>query len=75
MGKATVKVKSRDEITRIVAEIHGVTERYVRMVRNGERYNEAIAASLVEYEVGRTELIKHIESLVPLKPKPQRNGR
>lgn len=75
MSKTIRSTKRRDETTRIVAEIHGVSMRYVNMVRNGERQNEEITATLVDYEQGKSNLIKHLEALVPLKPQPEKYGR
>jgi hypothetical protein len=74
MGKTFSTATNRDDMCRTIAQIHGVSPRYVRMVRNGERENEAIAASLVDYNIGRNNLIKHLEKLVPVTSN-SRNGR
>jgi hypothetical protein len=75
MGKTTKKAKNRDEVAAIVAEIHGVSPRYVNMVRNGERENEEILASLVEYKQSKSKLIQHLRKLVPIKPNPKKYAR
>jgi hypothetical protein len=75
MGKTTIKVKKRDDTARIVAQIHGVSARYVDMVRKGERENEAILATLVDYQTGKTKLIKHLIDLVPITPNPEKYAR
>ena len=67
MAKTIVSVPKRSSITRIVADIHGVSARYVNMVRNGERENEAIMETLVEYRQAHSKLIEHLEKLVPIK--------
>ena len=61
MAKTTNKAPERDDTARIVARIHGVTERYVQMVRNGERENEEIMATLVDFKTGKAELIKNLQ--------------
>lgn len=61
-----------DETTRICAHIHGVSERYVRMVRQGTRTNEHILATVLDYKRGKSMLIKHLETLVPLTPKTKK---
>jgi hypothetical protein len=65
----------RDNTAEIVAGIHGVTADYVRKVRNGERENEAIMATLVDFNIGKSNLIKHLEQLVPLTQSTTRYGR
>lgn len=75
MGKTVRKSKLRDDTARIVAKIHGVSTSYVQKVRAGERENEEIMATLVDYAVGKNKLIKHLEELVPIKSNPVRHGR
>lgn len=75
MSKQTTTTKTRDDVATIVARMHGVSPRYVRMVRNGERNNEEILASLVEFRVAKTKLIKHLEQLVPVKANPKKYAR
>jgi len=75
MGKTTINVKLRDDTARIVAEIHGATPRYVTMVRNGERKNEDIMATLVDYAVAKSKLIRHLEKLIPITPNPEKYAR
>jgi hypothetical protein len=64
VGKTTRKVKLRDDTARIVARIHGVSTSYVQKVRNGERDNEEILATLVEYTQGKHELIQALERTI-----------
>jgi hypothetical protein len=75
VGKTTRKVRLRDDTARVVAEIHGVSTSYVQKIRNGERENEEITATLVEYEQGKSALIKHLESLISVTPNPKRYAR
>jgi hypothetical protein len=75
MGKTAKNSKLRDDTARIVAQIHGVSTSYVQKVRNGERENDEIMATLVEYTTGKSELIKTLEKLVPLKPQPEKYAR
>jgi len=58
MEKHNLDRQLRDDTARIVADIHGVSIRYVQMIRDGERENEAIMETLVEYRLGKTKLIK-----------------
>jgi hypothetical protein len=73
MGKTTRKVKLRDDTARIVADIHGVSTSLVQKVRSGERENDEIMNTLVEYQTGKTALIKHLEALIPVTSKPMRS--
>jgi hypothetical protein len=75
MGKTTRKVKLRDDTVRIIAEIHGVSPRYVNMVRNGERENDNIMATLIDYQIGKNKLIKHLEELIPTISNPSKYAR
>lgn len=65
MGKTTRKARLRDDTARIIAEIHGVSTSYVQKVRNGERDNDEIMATLVDFEQGKSNLIRYLENLVP----------
>jgi len=64
----------RDDTARIVAELHGVSQRYVAMVRSGERDNDDIMESLIEYQQGKNKLIKHLEKLVPITSKSKKHA-
>lgn len=75
MGKTTRKNKKRDEVAAIVADIHGVSPRYVRMVRDGERDDDEILATLIEYTQGKNELIRALEKTVSINPNPKRYAR
>lgn len=63
--KQEPKRKKRDETASVVASIVGCTPANVRMVMNGEVDNDTILDLTIEYRKGKTELIKHLESLVP----------
>lgn len=75
MGKTARKARKRDDVAQVVAKIHGVSPRYVNMVRDGERENEEILATAVEYTIGKNQLIKTLERLVPITPKPEKYAR
>lgn len=75
MGKTRVKRRKRDELARVVAELHGVSPRYVNMVRNGDRQDEEIMASLVDYKQNKNKLIQHLRKLVPITPNPKKYAR
>src|SRR5687768_6753753 len=75
MGKTARKARKRDDVAQVVAGIHKVSPRYVNMVRDGDRENEEILATAVEYELGKSQLIKTLERLVPITPNPQKYAR
>src|SRR5262245_41775993 len=75
MRKTNKKRRERDDTVRIVARIHKVSKSLVKKVRNGERENEKILTTLIEYAQGKSNLIKHLESLVPIEPNPKRYAR
>jgi hypothetical protein len=75
MAKTLRTASTRDDIAQTVADITGHSPRYVRMVRNGDRDNATIENLLVEYGIGKSNLIKHLEKLVPLNSKTTRHGR
>lgn len=59
--------RKRDDISVIVAEMHGVSPRYVRMVRNGERENEAILTTIMDLIEGKTALVCSVNELIPIR--------
>lgn len=71
MLKIKRKAQERDDTARIVAEIHGVSVRYVQMVRAGIRNNEDIEASLVDFRLRKKELVRSLKKEVstPVKRK------
>jgi hypothetical protein len=75
MAKTSKKPRLRDDIARIVADIHGVSVSYVQKVRSGERQNEQIEATLVRYRIGQNNLIKKLEQMIPLTPQPDKYAR
>lgn len=75
MRKTNGNRRLRDDTARIVAQIHGVSTSYVQKVRAGERENEEIMATLVDYAVGKNKLIKQLEELVPIKTNPAKHAR
>jgi predicted transcriptional regulator len=48
-----------------VADIAGVTERYVRLVLTGERKNSYIMSLYMHLQEGETLLLKAVKELVP----------
>lgn len=75
MGKTIAKRKKPDHTARIVAGITGYSVDMVKRVRNGERHNEEIMATLVDYEQGHKKLVKYLEKLIPMEGKRIRKGR
>lgn len=75
MGKTAKQGQRRDDTARIVADICGVSTRTVQMVKKAERNNELVLEVLVEYEIGKSALIKSLEKLVPIEIKQKRYAR
>lgn len=73
MEKATLNSTQRGEMVRKVAKICGVSEDYVRKVRNGLRNNDYVTEILIEYQQGETNLIKALKELVPIEGVKKRN--
>lgn len=67
--------RRRDDTAAIVAKMFGVTEDYVRKVRNGDREDEEILATIIEFEQGKNNLIKAIEKMIPIGTKSPRYVR
>jgi hypothetical protein len=59
------KRKKRDEVASIIADIHGVTPAYVRMVINGEKQNDAILIDYLTYNQEKNKLIQSLKQTVP----------
>ncbi|NOS92486.1 MAG: hypothetical protein HOP30_11225 [Cyclobacteriaceae bacterium] len=72
MAKTIAVAKKKDSVAQKVADITGYSYEYVRLVRNGQRNNEEIMATLVDYELGESKLVKHLEQLIPLDAKRKR---
>jgi hypothetical protein len=75
MEKPTTYRRLKDDTTRVVADIHGVSDRYVRMVRAGDREDEEILSTSIEYQQGKSRLIQHLKKLVSVTANPQKYGR
>lgn len=75
MQKTKSNARRRDDVANVVAEIHGVKPRYVNMIRNGDRENEEILATCVEYQLGKNNLIESLKKLVPITPNPEKYAR
>lgn len=61
--------KRNDETARVVAGMYGVSERYVRMVMDGERDNDEILAACIEYKNGKNLLVEAVRSMIPFTAK------
>lgn len=67
--KQAQKRKKNTETAYEIASKFGVTPRYVRMVLNGERDNQAILDAAIIYEEGKNELLEKVKELVPFERK------
>jgi hypothetical protein len=65
MIKPTPTQKKRSETASIIAQAYGVTPRYVRMVAEGKRNNEAIFSAYMQFNEAKNNLLKAVEELVP----------
>lgn len=59
------KGKKNREVASIVAGIHGVSSRYVRMVMNGDEDNEKVFSTVMQYLEGKNLLIETIKETIP----------
>ncbi len=75
MAKTTSNTLKLQDTTRIVAHIHGVTPRYVQMVRKGDRDDETVTESVITFEQGVSNLIKEIKRIVPITTNPGKYAR
>lgn len=60
------KGRKRDDAAEIVADIWGVSPRYVRAIRAGDRDNDEIFLTLMDYLEGKNKLIEEIRQRIPL---------
>jgi hypothetical protein len=67
--KQPTERKKPDEVAAVIADIWGVSPRFVRMVREGECKNEDIMDAIVTYEIGKQKLIDQVRQLVPVPDK------
>jgi hypothetical protein len=74
-SKARTKYKKRDELARIVAELHGVSQDYVQKIRRGERNNEEIMCTLMDLHEGKKKLIEEVKRLIPLDKKREKRPK
>jgi hypothetical protein len=75
MEKPTTYRRLNDDTTRVVADITGYTERYVRAVRMGQYDNEDILTTSIEYQQGKSALIQYLKKLVPVTSNPKKYAR
>lgn len=75
MAKTTSKGKKRDHTARVVADITGYSVDMVNRVRNGDRENDDIMATLVDYQQMHNKLVNHLKQLIPLEKKRDRNRK
>jgi hypothetical protein len=80
MGKTTKKPKQRDDTARIIAEKAGVHVDYVRKIRKEQRPAKSekaqqVLTMLIDYQTGKSQLIKALEELVPMTTNPEKYGR
>jgi hypothetical protein len=74
-NKTRNKTRKRDEISVLVASIHGVSPRYVQMVRAGERENEAILTTVMDLLEGKNKLVDEVKKLVPFSEKCKKRAK
>lgn len=65
LEKTRSTVKVNDDTAFLVAEMHGVSKRYVNMVIEGTRVNESILTSYMQIKEGKTILIEAVKKAVP----------
>lgn len=67
--KQTSKRRKNTETASTIADIAGVTPRYVRMILNGDKDNQAILDAAIIYEEGKNKLLEEVKKLVPFDTK------
>lgn len=71
MSKKLVKKspgrKVNDDTASLVAEMYGVSKRYVNMVIEGTRMNENILISYMQLKEGKNLLVEAVKKAVPFK--------
>jgi hypothetical protein len=65
-SKQTQKRKIAEEVVRILADKHGVTERFVQMVISGEKNNEEILTDYLFYKQEHNLLLQEVKKAVPI---------
>ncbi len=69
MDKNKENIKKRDAVltsrVKKTAEITGVSNRYVRMIINGERQNEDVLSTYMFIQEGENKLLREAKLLVP----------
>lgn len=66
MEKKHKPITKRRDVAALVAQIHGVSERYVRYVVAGERENEKIMESYMTIIEQDNKLLQAVRKAVPL---------
>ncbi|MFL5728046.1 MAG: hypothetical protein ACJ75J_01050 [Cytophagaceae bacterium] len=74
-SKTSTMRKKRDNLAKVVAEIHGVSPSYVAKIRRGERENEEIMATIMDYLEGESILLMKLKQLVPLDKKREKRPK
>lgn len=59
------KRKKPEEIVKILAEKHDLSERAIQKIISGENTNEVVFAEYMTYTEGHNNLIQYIKELVP----------
>lgn len=65
-SKQTSKRKIAEEVVRVLADKHGVTERFVQMVISGEKKNEDILTDYLFYKQEHNLLLQEVKKVVPI---------
>lgn len=74
-SKASKMTKKRDGITKKVAEMHGVSDGYVRKIRRGDAHNEEIFATVMDMIEGENKLIQEVKRLIPIDKKREKRPK
>lgn len=75
MAKTTNNDLKLNDTVRVVAHIHGVTPRYVRMVRNLDRDDDEVTDTMIVFEQKVSKLIQELKRRVPLTTNPAKYAR
>lgn len=63
MRKTISMGQRREHVSTIVADIEGVSPRYVRMVKNGDRNDDDVMDTLLGYQQRHKKLVNYLKTL------------
>lgn len=75
MENTTRQIQRRDDSVRVAAEIVGVSESLVRKAQSGERNNDEVLDTLIEYKKAKEKVIEKLKERQDLYREAAKSGR